>query len=327
MRYCFFLIIIVLGFGVFGADDKAPALTKVTFSPQWVPQAQFAGYYVAKDTGIYEKYGLDVEIVHRPAYARVVDILKERKALFITDFLSNAIINRTQGVKLVNIAQISQCSAMVLVARKSSDIKELEDIAGKKVGIFRDFFAAPSVFLKRNKIDAKKIPVVTGTDLFLLGGLDVITVMWYNEYHTLINSGLNEDELVSFFFKDFDFNVPEDGIYCMEDTYNKDPELCAKFAKASIEGWKAAFKNPDATIKIVGKYMRREHQPFNLAHQQWMLDKMHKLIFPDNSKTTGILSDKEYKSTVLFLKEADEIKTAPEYDDFYRNVFTKDGKK
>ncbi|MCX5799224.1 MAG: ABC transporter substrate-binding protein, partial [Proteobacteria bacterium] len=38
-------------------------LKKVVFVPQWLPQAQFAGYYVAKEKGIYKKYGIDITIL------------------------------------------------------------------------------------------------------------------------------------------------------------------------------------------------------------------------------------------------------------------------
>ena len=40
---------------VFSAD-------KVTIQLKWVTQAQFAGYYVAKDKGFYDAEGLDVTI-------------------------------------------------------------------------------------------------------------------------------------------------------------------------------------------------------------------------------------------------------------------------
>jgi len=36
-------------------------LKKASFISQWVPQAQFAGYYLAYEKGIYKKYGLDVD--------------------------------------------------------------------------------------------------------------------------------------------------------------------------------------------------------------------------------------------------------------------------
>ena len=37
-----------------------PALKDASFIPQWSPQAQFAGYYVAFEKGIYRKYGINL---------------------------------------------------------------------------------------------------------------------------------------------------------------------------------------------------------------------------------------------------------------------------
>ena len=37
---------------------------QIVFTPQWLPQSQFAGYYVAQELGYYEDAGLDVVIEH-----------------------------------------------------------------------------------------------------------------------------------------------------------------------------------------------------------------------------------------------------------------------
>ncbi len=44
------------------AVGAAHAADKVTLQLKWVTQAQFAGYYVAKDKGYYKDEGLDVTI-------------------------------------------------------------------------------------------------------------------------------------------------------------------------------------------------------------------------------------------------------------------------
>ena len=66
-------------------------------------------------------------------------------------------------------------------------------------------------------------------------------MMNYNEYKRLLNSGINRDEINVFNFYDYGMNFPEDGIYCMESTFKKDPELCRKFVDASIDGWTYAL--------------------------------------------------------------------------------------
>ncbi len=51
------------GFGMASASmSGAQAADEVTLQLKWVTQAQFGGYYVAKDKGFYDEEGLDVTI-------------------------------------------------------------------------------------------------------------------------------------------------------------------------------------------------------------------------------------------------------------------------
>ena len=44
-------------------DDDDEGLTEVKLQLQWLPQAQFAGYFAAIDQDFFEEEGLDVEII------------------------------------------------------------------------------------------------------------------------------------------------------------------------------------------------------------------------------------------------------------------------
>ena len=303
-------------------SEAAPALTKVIFTPQWFPQAQFAGYYMAQELGIYNKCGLDVVFQYKPPQRTLISVLMDKNADFVTDFLASGIKMRSNGVKVVNVGQISQRSALVFVARKGSGIKKLEDINGKKVGIWMtDFQEVPKALLDKYKIKAEIIPVVSGIELFLCRGIDVVAVMWYNEYHELLSSGINEDEITTFFFSDYNLDIPEDGIYCLQETYGKKPEMCRKFVKASLEGWQEAFKNKKRTLEVIRKNCRENHIPYNNAHQSWMLNRMEELIFPPGEgHLAGFLSPKAYLDTAKKLKSTGVIKTIPPYSEFYKDV-------
>ena len=58
MRKTSFLLPIVLA----GLAGPAVAADKVTVQLKWLPQAQFAGYYVAQAKGFYKEADLDVTI-------------------------------------------------------------------------------------------------------------------------------------------------------------------------------------------------------------------------------------------------------------------------
>jgi NitT/TauT family transport system substrate-binding protein len=162
------------------------------------------------------------------------------------------------------------------------------------------------------------IPQSFSTNLFLRGGVDVVSAMWYNEYHTILNSGLNPDELTIFFFHEHGLNFPEDGIYTLEETFKKDPALVCAFRKASIEGWLYAFSHPNETLDILLKYMSQAKIPVNRTHQKWMLDRMKDLLLPlDQSVPIGILEPSEYQRVVYELKESGLVKRIPDYHSFF----------
>ena len=66
-RICSFVIVGIMVFPCHYVCAKEEALKKVSFIPMWSPQAQFAGYYVALEKGIYQEYGLEVNILAHPA--------------------------------------------------------------------------------------------------------------------------------------------------------------------------------------------------------------------------------------------------------------------
>jgi len=55
------ILLCILFFPVVAAAEKP--LKKATFLPQWSPQAQFAGYYVAYEKGFYKNHGIDLTIL------------------------------------------------------------------------------------------------------------------------------------------------------------------------------------------------------------------------------------------------------------------------
>jgi NitT/TauT family transport system substrate-binding protein len=294
------------------------ALKKASLIPLWSPQAQFAGYYTALDKGIYRQHGVDLTIISGGPNYPSSEYLRDGKADFAVLWLTTAIQERADGVPLVNLAQIVQQSSMMLVAKKSSGINTPADMNGKKVGLWGGPFAIPPhTFFKQHHLQVQEVPQSYTVNLFLRGGIDVASAMWYNEYHTLLNSGLDADELSVFLLKEHGVNLPEDGLYALEETVRNDPALAEAFTRASLAGWEYAFAHPDEALDIVIKYMRAAKVPANRMHQKWMLERMRDLIVaPGNHKASGLLRQDDYESARQILQKDGDIPAAPDFNAF-----------
>jgi NitT/TauT family transport system substrate-binding protein len=214
----------------------------------------------------------------------------------------------------------------MFVAKKKSGINSIQDFAGKKIAIWRTAMVELTTgFLKEQNIDANVIRINDGVNIFLKDAVDVCVIMYYNEYNKLINFGMDPEDLNVFYLKDYKMNFPEDGIYCMSDTYNKDPDLCAKFVKASIEGWVYSLAHPEETLQIMKVFQRQENIVDNKTHSEWMLNAMNDQLKPAGKKAEiGELKQEDYNNAVQFLKRNNWITTPIKYDDFYRGAIKND---
>jgi NitT/TauT family transport system substrate-binding protein len=236
-------------------------------------------------------------------------------------FLTTALVKRAQGFKLINIAQIVQRSALMLVAKKASGILVPGDLHGKRVALWgEEFQIQPRAFFRQYHLAVKILQQGSTMNLFLRGGVDAASAMWYNEYHRIIQAGVDPEELTTFFLADYGLNFPEDGIYCLESTFKQDPGKCLNFVQASLAGWRYAFAHPDEALDIVMKHVNAAHLPTNWPQQKWMLERMADIIQPPGMDAPlGSLKEQTYELVAQELKNFGFIEKIPDFHQFYRH--------
>lgn len=294
-------------------------LPKLVFAPQWLPQAQFAGYYVALEKGFYREAGIDVEIIHPSANVQVTSMLASGKADVVSLFLITGLSYKNQGLDLINIGQISQHSSILFVTKKSRGISQLSQLNGKKIGVWKSGFdEVPKALMAEKNYQIEWIPILSTVNLFMMDGIDAMTVMSYNEYDQIINCGMNEDELNIFPVADYGFDVPEDGLYCLKATSKTKKEELKKFLEGTLKGWKYASENRGYAIDVVLKRMQLAHLPANRVHQEWMLDTILGLNVPGNKGVApGELMEADFMKAVSIMKNLNNTNSTYLFNDFY----------
>ena len=319
-KVLFILSLSFLSLTLFSQQEKTT--TSLRYLAHWIPQAQFAGYIVAFEKGFYKEKGLDVELLTGGPNRSSLDWLSEKKTDICSAWLSSALQVRDKNVKLINIAQLIQNSALMLVAKKGRGINTINDLNGKKVAMWQqDFRIQPDALFKKFGLKVQDYPLSETQNIFIRDVVDVTSVMLYNEYHLLINSGYDSTDLTIFRFQDYGLNFPEDGIYVLEDFYNSNKTACKDFVTATLEGWDYAFNHEDETLKLVMSYLTKAKYAANEMHQLWMLRQMKELFKPSAGQKIGELRESDYKNVVKILKESSNIKQNISFTDFYKAYY------
>ena len=286
------------------ASSAALAADKVTLQLKWVTQAQFAGYFVAKDKGFYKEEGLDVTIKPGGPDVAPPQVIAGGGADVIIDWMPSALASREKGLPLVNIAQPFKRSGMMLTCRKDSGVKTPSDFPGRTLGVW--FYGNEYPFLSwmsqlgvPTDGSSQGVTVLKqgfNVDPILQKQADCVSTMTYNEYWQIIDAGLGADELVTFKYEDQGVATLEDGLYVLEDNL-KDPafvDKMARFVRASMKGWAWARDNSDAAADIVLENDETGAQ--TEKHQRRMMGEINKL-----TAGGGKLAEGDYERTVATL--------------------------
>jgi NitT/TauT family transport system substrate-binding protein len=261
----------------------APAgkLDKLTLQLKWLPQSQFMGYYVAQAKGYYKDEGIDITLLPGGS-----DIIPEQQVSSgVADvgvtWVSSLLKYQEKGWGFVEVAQIFQRSAMLLVSKAETGIKGPKDLKGKKVGSwfggneYELYALIEAAGLDREK-DLKMVQQDFTMDQVKKGDIDAASAMTYNEYGLLLESGYTKDKLGVIDMNDAGAAMLEDCLFVTKKWAQKNPDLLVRFLRASIKGWAEASKDPTAA----GTLVYNVDKSVSLQHQTYMAGEVAKLVTP-----------------------------------------------
>ena len=156
---------------------------------------------------------------------------------------------------------------------------------------------------RREKLNIEWIPFINYVNLFVSGAIDATVAMSFNEYLQILACGIQPQHV--FYFSDFGYDIPEDGLYVTADYYRTHQKAVQAFARASVKGWKWAAQHPQETLDIVMRLVRKYHVATNRLQQQRMLENVLELQCERHTTTRPFRLQPEHveKASALLLDD------------------------
>ena len=113
----------------------------------------FLPFWIGKETGLYKKEGLDVQLVYIPSSTTMAQSMFAREVAISTANSSSVVSSGLQGGDLVLMGAVINTTAFYIITRP--EITNVQDLRGKRVGVTRlgsssDF--AVREYLQKNKL-------------------------------------------------------------------------------------------------------------------------------------------------------------------------------
>lgn len=234
-------------------------LKKVSLQLSWFDQFQFAGYYMAKEKGFYEDYGLDVEIRPFDFGINVSDEVNEKKVDFAVD-RETLVLQRVAGKKVVALYALFQKSPLVLLSLKDSKINKIKDFLNKRIMTTID--------------DASEVSIKS---MILSKGLKIENLNFIKHTHNIMDLVNKNTDVISAYLSktpydlqqmkvdynifnpsDYGFDMYSDFLFTNEDLIKNDISTVLAFKEASLKGWEYAYSNIEETANYIYKYLNSQ---------------------------------------------------------------------
>jgi NitT/TauT family transport system substrate-binding protein len=240
---------------VLAAPPAFAAEQKLDFILNWVPGGDHAPYYYAKKMGWYKDAGIDLNL--EPGKGSAVAVQKVGAGadpIGLAD-MANALVLKSKGADTVGVFNVYANSPQGLYWLKSSGIKSVKDLAGKKIGNpagdgARTIWPA---LAKANGIDPNSVTWVNidaNSKLAALKAKSIdATTSFYNIHH-IFKRELGDD-MGFVAWKDAGLNPYGNTIIVNADFLAKNKPLIAAFVKVTQKAFAACVATPKPCVQAL----------------------------------------------------------------------------
>ena len=306
----------VAGMLSFTTQVLAKDLEKITFGTNWFAQAEHGGFYQAKATGIYEKYGLDVDIKMGGPQVNGMQLLVAGRVDMLIGYPMASINAVSQGMPVITVAGVFQKDPQSIIAHPG--VESLQEIADKKLPTYIATSAHTSFYpwlkAKYGFTDDMVRPYTFSVAPFLAD--DGIVQQGYvtSEPYAIKQGGV---EPQVFLMADFGYPPYAETIETTQKMLKEKPEVVKKFVQATMEGWVSYFADPAPANKLIKK-ANPEMTDEQLAFSLETLKKYGLVTGGDTAEQgIGVMTDARWNKLYTLMKEEGLLKKDIDIKDVY----------
>src|SRR5207249_4715207 len=238
---------------VLGASEASAQ--KLTFTLNWVAGGDHAPYFYARQMGFYKHAGLDVDFeTGRGSAASAQKVGAGQSQLGLSD-MAGVLLFRGKGADLVGVMNVYANSPQGLYWLKSSGIKDVRDLAGKKIGNPAGDGARTmwTALAKKVGIDTASVTWVNIDANAKLGALKSKTVDATTSFFSLHHVFARElgSDMGFLAWKDAGINPYGNSIIANGAWLKANRATADKFIKVTQKAFAECAKTPDPCIKAL----------------------------------------------------------------------------
>ncbi len=284
----------------------------------YIPNVQFASYYVAIEKGYFAAEGIEIELDYK-FETDGVKLVAAGELPFAVVSGEQVVLARAQGLPVKYFAQWYRKFPVAVFSLKSKNIVKPEDLKGKTIGV-PGFFGATYVgwkaFANANGLGDNdvKLEEIGFTQAAAVQQEKVDAAVGYivNEPIVLEQNGFE----VNTFFVGETVDMVANGLMTNDQTIQENPRLVRGMARALLRGVRDAIANPDEAMQISTKFV--EGLKADDATQKKVLLATVELLKGDK---LGVSSPQAWENMQTTLLAMGQIKQKLDVNDYFTNAF------
>lgn len=258
MKRIFLVLILTISLVLTACQPpRSTDLRTITFNLTYVPNVQFAPFYVAIEKGFFEEEGLQVDLVYGNE-ADMVALVGSNHQQFMVASGEQILLSREQGLPVVSVATWYKDYPVGVAALKESGITTPEDLRGKRIGLpglYGANYIGMEALAGQTGLQSGDYSLVsigfTQVESLVSNTVDAVVVYLANEPVQLRERGYEIDVIAVRDYIDLIGNC----LVTNETTMQNDPELVRSVVRAFLKALTYSAENPDETFAISQLYV------------------------------------------------------------------------